>query len=224
MEILQKCPMLRLERGYYVLTEKITVAIKHRQTIIDFLFTGVVMALLTMGILCIGCDLEIEQIVNNFKRPIPLLIGLACQIVYLPLLSALISKIFRLDHSTNLGLLSTTSSPGKFIIEYLVLRKHLFSGGASSNIYTALLAGDVDLSIIMTFFSTVSAFGTFPLWIWLLGKNYIAIEKIKFPWWSMFLSLITLFTPAIIGLLLRKYRPVLAYRIGRFLNPIAVGK
>lgn len=40
----------------------------------------------------------------------------------------------------------------------------------------------------------------------------------------MFLSLITLFIPAITGLLLRRYRPVLAHRIARYLNPIAVGK
>ena len=40
----------------------------------------------------------------------------------------------------------------------------------------------------------------------------------------MFLSLITLILPAITGLLLRRYRPVLAHRIGRYLNPVAVGK
>lgn len=40
----------------------------------------------------------------------------------------------------------------------------------------------------------------------------------------MFLSSITLFLPALTGLFLRRYRPVIAYRIGRFLNPIAVGK
>ena len=113
MEILQKCPMLRLERGYYVLSEEIIVAVKRRQTIIDVLFTGVVMILLTFGRLCIGCDLEIQQMIDNFKRPIPLLIGLACQIVYLPLLSIFISKVFQLDRSTNLGLLSTASAPGK---------------------------------------------------------------------------------------------------------------
>jgi len=76
----------------------------------------------------------------------------------------------------------------------------------------------------MTFFSTTVAFGTFPLWISLLGKDYIDLKKAKFPWWNMFLSIITLFVPAVTGLLLRRYRPVLANRIGRFLNPIAVGK
>jgi len=105
-----------------------------------------------------------------------------------------------------------------------LIKIYFFLGGDSSNIYTALLGGDIDLSVTMTFFSKIIAFGTFPFWIWLLGKNYVDFKKIKFPWWSLFLSLITLFIPAVTGLLLRRYRPVLANRIGRFLNPIAVGK
>ena len=72
--------------------------------------------------------------------------------------------------------------------------------------------------------STTLAFGTFPLWVWLLGHDYLDFGKTKFPWWNMFLSSVTLFLPALTGLALRRYRPVLAYRIGRFLNPIAVGK
>jgi predicted Na+-dependent transporter len=55
--------------------------------------------------------------------------------------------------------------------------KIIYLGGCSSNIYTALHAGDVDLSITMTFLST-----TFPFWVWLLGKNYIDFSKTKFPW------------------------------------------
>jgi predicted Na+-dependent transporter len=76
----------------------------------------------------------------------------------------------------------------------------------------------------MTFLSTTLAFGTFPLWIRMLGKGYVDFAKAKFPWWNMFLSVITLFIPVLTGFLLRRYRPVLAHRIGRFLNPIAVGK
>ncbi|CAF0898573.1 unnamed protein product [Adineta ricciae] len=206
-EILRNCPKLQYKDGFYVLNHTINIAIKRHQSIIDALFTGVVVMLVTGGTLCIGCGLEIEQLKNNFKRPIPLIIGLFCQIVYLPLLSVAISKIFRLDDPTSLGLLSTASTPG----------------GGSSNIYTALLAGDVDLSVCLTFISTTVAFGTFPLWIWSLGKTYVDFSKAKFPWWSMFLSMITLFLPAMTGLLLRRYRPVLAHRIARFLNPIAVG-
>jgi len=75
----------------------------------------------------------------------------------------------------------------------------------------------------MTFISTTLAFGTFPFWVWFLGHDYLDFNKTKFPWWNMFLSSVTLFLPALTGLILRRYRPVLAYRIGRFLNPIAVG-
>ena len=112
-EILQKCSTLRFEHGFYILTEDITVAIKRRQTIIDTLFTVVVIVLLTIGRLCIGCNLETEQFTDHLKRPIPLITGLICQIIFLPILSALICKIFSLDNSTSLGLLSTASSPGK---------------------------------------------------------------------------------------------------------------
>lgn len=111
-EILRNCPKLKLERDHYVLTEEVQVAINRRQTIIDALFTAVVTFLVTMGTLCIGCDLELEQIMQNIKRPIPLLIGLFCQTVYLPLLSLALAKIFQLDKATSLGLLSTGSCPG----------------------------------------------------------------------------------------------------------------
>lgn len=76
----------------------------------------------------------------------------------------------------------------------------------------------------MTFLSTVLAFGTFPFWVWLLGRNYADFSKVRFPWWNMLLSLFTLVIPSLTGLLLRRYRPVLAFRISRYLNPIAVGK
>lgn len=206
-EILDNCPTLSFEDNQYILSQTVNVAIKRHQTIIDILFMSVVFFLVTMGTLCIGCQLEINQLLNNFRRPIPLIVGLFCQIVYLPSLSYGIVKIFKLDNSTSLGLLSTASTPG----------------GGSSNIYTALLAGDVDLSVTMTFLSTIVSFGTFPFWVWLLGKDYIDFGKAKFPWWNMFLSVTTLFLPAMTGLILRRYRPVLAHRIARYLNPIAVG-
>ena len=208
VDILENCPKLRYEEGFYLLSQTVTVAIKRHQTVIDALFTGVVFFLVTMGTLCIGCGLEMEQIVDNLRRPIPLLLGLFCQIVYVPLLSYAITKIFRFDHPTSLGIISTASSPG----------------GGSSNIFTALLAGDVDLSVTMTFLSTLFSFGTFPFWLWALGKEHANFTKLQFPWWSMLLSVVTLFLPALTGFLLRRYRPVLAHRIGRYLNPIAVGQ
>jgi hypothetical protein len=118
-DILRNCPTLKFENDHYILSQTITVAIKRHQTIIDILFTAVVTVLVTVGTLCIGCGLEMEQLVSNFRRPLPLIIGFLCQIVYLPLLSLGISKAFRSDNSTSLGLLSTASSPGmKYILVF----------------------------------------------------------------------------------------------------------
>lgn len=112
-DLLQNCPMLRSENNFYILSETIHVAIKRHQSVIDILFTSAVIFLVTVGTLCIGCGLEIEQLTKNFRRPIPLIIGLFCQLIYIPCLSLGITKILRLDNSTSLGLISTASSPGK---------------------------------------------------------------------------------------------------------------
>ena len=66
--------------------------------------------------------------------------------------------------------------------------------------YTAMFGGDVDLSASMTFSSTILAFGssiilafltiptvrfasqgTFPLWILLLGREFINTHNVHFP-------------------------------------------
>jgi predicted Na+-dependent transporter len=73
--------MLKYENDYYILTQIISVAIaiKRRQSIIDVFFTCIVIFLVTVGTLCIGCGLEMEQLIKNFKRPLPLIVGLICQ-------------------------------------------------------------------------------------------------------------------------------------------------
>jgi sodium/bile acid cotransporter 3/5 len=93
-----------------------------------------------------------------------------------------LAKIAKLDSSTAIGLISTGSAPG----------------GGASNMYTAIYGGDVDLSASMTFSSTILAFGksvfyvfffneiffyegTFPIWILLLGREFIDTHNVHFP-------------------------------------------
>lgn len=113
-EILHRCSMLKFENASYHYSQTIDVAIKRHQTIIDNLFTTVILFLVMIGTLCIGCGLELDQILENWKKPLPLFIGSFCQIIYVPLLSFGITKIFRLDRANSLGLISTASSPGSF--------------------------------------------------------------------------------------------------------------
>ena len=123
-DILQNCPMLHHDNNSYILSETIHVAVRRHQSVIDVLFMSVVIFLVTVGTLCIGCGLEIEQLTSNFRRPIPLIIGLFCQLVYLPCLSLGITKVLRLDNSTSLGLISTAISPGKICLMRKMFVKH----------------------------------------------------------------------------------------------------
>ena len=61
-----------------------------------------------------------------------------------------------------------------YICLKLMLRLGLFvlgtcPGGTGSNFWTLLLNGDINLSITMTFVSTVAALGMMPLWIFLMA-------------------------------------------------------
>ena len=47
-------------------------------------------------------------------------------------------------------------------------------GGTGSNFWTLLLNGDINMSITMTFMSSILALVFMPIWIFLLGK--ISIE------------------------------------------------
>lgn len=42
-------------------------------------------------------------------------------------------------------------------------------GGTGSNFWCILLSGDINLSITMTFVSTVAALGMMPMWLYLMG-------------------------------------------------------
>lgn len=44
-------------------------------------------------------------------------------------------------------------------------------GGGGSNMWTYLLGGSLDLSVTMTFVSTVGAFAALPLWVYALART-----------------------------------------------------
>lgn len=54
-------------------------------------------------------------------------------------------------------------------------------GGGGSNMWTYILGGSLDLSICMTFFSTIFAFAAVPLWTWALGPSIFPGDLIMFP-------------------------------------------
>lgn len=181
-------------------------AVKRGLTVLDIIFTVVVVILVCIGTFLIGCRLVPQNLYANIRKPVPILIGLFSQFLCLPLLAFGLAKIAKLDSSTAIGLIATGSAPG----------------GGASNMYTAMFGGDVDLSASMTFSSTILAFGTFPLWILLLGREFINTHNVHFPWENMSTTLVSLVAPAGIGLLLRWQKPAIADRCTRMLRFITL--
>lgn len=71
--------------------------------------------------------------------------------------------LFPNDPTMRLGMFFTGVSPG----------------GGASNIWTAILEGNIDLSILMTTVSTLAAFGMMPLWLFTLGGTIFADANIE---------------------------------------------
>ena len=62
-------------------------------------------------------------------------------------------------------------------------------GGTGSNFWTLLLDGDINLSISMTFISTLAAMGMMPLWMFVMGP-VLTDGKLIIPFAELIMSLV----------------------------------
>lgn len=91
--------------------------------------------------------------------------------------------------------------------------------GGASNGWTAVLDGNIDLSITMTTISTFAAFAMMPLWLFTLGKTIFDQGDIEVPYIHIFSYAIALVVPLAIGFLLSRY----CKRVAAFLVRILKG-
>ena len=76
-------------------------------------------------------------------------------------------------------------------------------GGVGSNFWTAMLGGDINLSVTMTFFSSLAAFAMTSFWIWILGSPLVS-EEIPIPFTQLAIALVSFAVPVVLGVLARK--------------------
>ena len=76
-------------------------------------------------------------------------------------------------------------------------------GGVGSNFWTAMLDGDINLSVTMTFFSSVAAFAMTSFWIWMLGSPLVS-EDLPIPYIQLTIALFSFAIPIILGMVARK--------------------
>ncbi len=119
------------------------VIIRAPQRFIDK-FLQVYIVCFSMAIsLLMGVMLDLQVIKRIIKMPVPVVIGFCSQYIFMPLLSYCFIILFKLDPAEGLALFFYGCSPG----------------GTVSNNWTIIFNGDLDLSVILTFFSTISSLG-----------------------------------------------------------------
>ncbi|CAF0933362.1 unnamed protein product [Brachionus calyciflorus] len=153
-----------------------------------------------------GILLDTESLIQIIKMPIPVIVGFLSQYLLMPLLTFGFIKIFKLKPIEALALFIYGCSPG----------------GVGSNNWTIIFNGDIDLSAILTFVSTMSSIIMMPLWFYTLGKTISIKAEIKIPLFKLILNLLVTIIPCLIGIILAKKFPKLKQTIMKYAKKIIV--
>ncbi|XP_035215145.1 P3 protein-like, partial [Stegodyphus dumicola] len=127
----------------------------------------------------------------------------------------------------NYFLLQASFGISLLLLDDISLRLGLFTlgcspGGSMSNFWTLLFNGDVNLSVTMTFISTIAALAMMPLWIFTLGASLFRDRNATIPYVNLAGSLILLTLPIGIGLLIQQYSPRLSKISRKIIKPFTL--
>ncbi|GMR31524.1 hypothetical protein PMAYCL1PPCAC_01719 [Pristionchus mayeri] len=177
------------------------------------IFVGTLMILIPMANILMGCELDLGIVLDTIKRPMGPLIGMTTQFLVMPTLAYFIARSVFVpyqEYSLALGLFVTGCAPG----------------GGASNFWTILLDGNVNLSVTMTFLSTLASLFFMPLWLSLLGKEFLvgfsSGSVIKVPYAKIGSSLASLVGPLLIGVAIARWKPALAARARKIMRPFII--
>lgn len=166
----------------------------------DPLLTVFLPAALGIIMLGLGLSLTLADFTRVVKYPKPVIIGLVCQILILPVACFFIAKGFALAPALAVGLMLLAASPG----------------GTSANLYSHLAHGDVALNITLTAVNSVIAVLTMPI-IVNLSMNYFmaADQALPLQFGKVLQVFLIVLGPVAIGMLVRRVAPGFAARMDK---------
>jgi BASS family bile acid:Na+ symporter len=160
------------------------------QSLFSDYFLPVTLAIITMGM---GLSLTDKDFKNIFVQPKAAIIGLCCQMILLPVIAYLIARSIAIDPVFKVGLMIIAACPG----------------GATSNLITYLLRGNVALSISMTAMNSLITLITIPLIVHFALEAFIQEDtaiRLNVAETIIKVFLITI-VPAFLGTRIRKNYP-----------------
>lgn len=168
----------------------------------------IVMPILIVLMFHLGTELNKESFINVARNPKAVVIGMTGQIILLPIIALGIAWFLDMPPIYFMGLLLIACCPG----------------GSSSNIFSALVKGDIALSVTLTATSSILTLFTLPV-IMELASQFIAYNSgfsIELPIGKLLVqNIVLLFVPLLAGYLFRKFCPDKAAKASKVLSKIA---
>lgn len=169
---------------------------------------NLILALIMFGV---ALGIKVDDFKRLFKNPKIVIIGILSQFVLFPFITFLLVNIINPYPSIALGMIMVAACPG----------------GNISNFATHLAKGNTALSISLTAFATLVAIIMTPLNLAFWGSLYeptnLILQKVALdPWKLIKIVSLILGIPLILGMLARKYKPVIADKTSRFLQPLSI--
>jgi len=159
------------------------------------LFLPIALGIIMLGL---GLSLTLADFARVAKFPKPVLIGLGCQLVLLPIVCFFLAKVFGLAPALAVGLMLLAASPG----------------GTTANLYSHLAHGDVALNITLTAVNSVVAVLTMPLIVNLSLAYFMEGDQaLPLQFTKVVQVFIIVLGPVAIGLWIRSRFPGFALRM-----------
>ncbi len=148
----------------------------------------------------LGLTLTLEDFKRILSSPKAAVIGLAVQILLLPIIGFFLCKAFQLSNEFSIGMMILAASPG----------------GVTANIFSHLAHGDVALNISLTALNSVLAAFTLPL---IVGGaiHYFnqGDQTIELQFGKALEVFVIVLVPVAIGMLVKKKNPAFAARMDK---------
>ncbi len=156
---------------------------------------------IALGVIMLGLGLSLT--IADFKRvvvyPKAVLVGLACQMLLLPLVCFGVAKGFGLSPELAVGLMLLSASPG----------------GATANLYSHLSKGDVALNITLTAVNSVLTLFTLPFIVQLSSAYFFTEQELKMPFEEVSKVFAIVLIPVAIGMIIKSKAPAITHKLDK---------
>ncbi len=161
--------------------------------------TALLSGFLLLLMLGMGATLSWADFAQVVQRPRPVLIGLASQFGWMPLIAFALAHALALPPLAAVGLVVMGCS----------------SGGTTSNFFTYLSRADLALSISMTIVSTLVAVVAIPLLLLVYTRGFVAETDVAIPYGNIVSTLVGVLVPVALGMVVRSRSERWARRLER---------